>query len=59
MAAEPRRRPPPVGFRPRFTLMVGYFAAFAFVYCFALASAVIVRFFEIGSAPVPDRGSRR
>ncbi len=56
MAAEPRRRPPPVGFQPRFTLMIFYFAAFVFVYCFALASPVIVRFFEIGSAP--DSGAK-
>jgi hypothetical protein len=50
MAAEPRRRPPPIGFQPRFTLMLLYFAALTFVYCFALASPFLYRYFEIGSA---------
>ncbi len=51
MAAEPRHRPPAVGFQPRFTLMLLYFAALVFVYCFALASPILYRYFEIGSAP--------
>ena len=50
MATEPRRRPPRVGFQPRFTLMLLYFSALTFVYCFALASPMLYRFFEIGSA---------
>ncbi len=50
MAAEPRRRPPRVGFQPRFTLMVIYFAALLVVYCFALASPMLYGFFEIGSS---------
>ena len=50
MATEPRRRPPPAGFQPRFTLMLLYVAAFTFVYCFALASPVLFRFFQIGSS---------
>jgi ABC-type sulfate transport system permease component len=50
MAAEPRRRPPPVGFQPRFTLMLLYFAALVFVYCFALAAPIVYRYFEIGSS---------
>jgi len=51
MATEPRRRPRPVGFQPRFTLMVIYVAALTFVYCFALAAPILYRFYEIGSAP--------
>jgi hypothetical protein len=51
MAAEPRRRPAPVGFQPRFTLMLLYFAALVFVYCFALAWPIVHPFFAIGSAP--------
>ena len=31
--------------------MMLYFAALAFVYCFALASPILYRYFEIGSAP--------
>jgi hypothetical protein len=31
--------------------MLLYVSALSFVYCFALASPVIYRFFEIGSAP--------
>jgi hypothetical protein len=50
MATEPRRRPPPVRFQPRFTLMVIYLAALTFVYCFALASPILYRFYEVGSA---------
>jgi hypothetical protein len=45
------RRPPRVGFQPRFTLMLLYFSALFLVYCFALASPVLYGFFEIGSAP--------
>jgi hypothetical protein len=50
MASEPRRRPPPVGFQPRFTLMMIYLAALTFVYCFALASPIVYRFYQIGSS---------
>ncbi len=50
MGSEPRRRPPPVRFQPRFTLMVIYVAALTFVYCFALAWPVIHRFYAIGTA---------
>ena len=50
MATEPRRRAARVGFQPRFTLMLLYVSALTFVYCFALASPVVYRFFEIGSA---------
>jgi hypothetical protein len=50
MATEPRRRPPPVAFQPRFTLMLLYLVALSFVYCFAIASPVLVRFYQIGAA---------
>ena len=51
MADAPRRKPPRVGFQPRFTLLVIYFAALLIVYCFALAAPVIYTGFQIGSSP--------
>ena len=50
MAAATRREPR-ARFQPRFTLMVLYFAAFLFFYCFALTAPIVVEFFRIGSAP--------
>jgi hypothetical protein len=49
MAAAPRRATPPGGFQPRFTLMMLYFFAFFFLYCFALVSPAL---FEIATSPV-------
>jgi hypothetical protein len=49
MATDPRRRPPPLRFQPRFTLLLIYLAVLMFVYCFALASPILYRFYEIGS----------
>ena len=51
MVDAPRRRPPRVGFQPRFTLMILYFVGLTGLYCFALASPVVIEYFQIGSAP--------
>jgi hypothetical protein len=48
MAAAPRRRSAFGPFQPRFTLLMLYFFALFFVYCFALVSPALVEFFEVG-----------
>ena len=37
-------------FQPRFTVMLLYLVALSFVYCFAIASPILFRFYQIGSA---------
>ena len=57
MSAPLRPRRPPVAFRPRFTLLVLYFAAFFVFFCFLLALPDLLaaaRALPAGEGPLTD-----
>jgi hypothetical protein len=56
MADAPRRRSARTEFRPRFTLLMLYFFALFFAFCFALVSPAL---YEIATAPLPGPEQER
>jgi hypothetical protein len=56
MAELPRRRAPRVPFQPRFTLLMLYFFALFFAFCFALVSPAL---YQIAISPLPGPEQER
>jgi hypothetical protein len=56
MQELPRRRASRAPFQPRFTLLLLYFFALFFAFCFALVSPAL---YEIANAPVPGAEQER